>query len=61
MLIEIIDNQDDWMNIRIDDQLWYEGHISSFHNGILRELLEQIMPKGTTVIHDDDPSNFDEE
>lgn len=61
MKIEIIDNQDDWMTIHIDGHLWYEGHMSSFHNGTLTELLQTVMPPDTTIIHDDDPHNFDEE
>ena len=60
MKIEIIDNQDDWMNIVIDGKIWYEGHISSFHNFILKELLEKVLPTAE-IIHDDNPDNFDEE
>lgn len=61
MYIEILDNQDDWMRIKLDGSTWYEGHISSFNNCYLRDLLEHIMPGDTIVIHDDNPENFDEE
>jgi hypothetical protein len=60
MKIEIIDNQDDWMNIKINGELWYEGHMSSFHNFILKELLDTVLPDAE-IIHDDNPENFDRE
>jgi len=60
MKIEIIDNQDDWMNIKINGELWYEGHMSSFHNFTLKQLLDTILPDAE-IIHDDNPENFDRE
>ena len=60
MYIQIIDDQDNWMQIKLDNNLWYEGHISSFNNVVLRDLLEEIMPAGTIIVHDDNPENFEE-
>jgi len=40
--IRIVDNEDDWMHIFIDGEIWFDNHMSSFSNDDLTDILNKL-------------------